>query len=88
MLPEGVQCEYEAGARKFDSKINKKSDENKKSKAQSSDTCFRHHKQGHWASEYPEGHEPEWLAKQNCFFIWAAWSLQNSMSQNKSVILA
>ena len=48
MLPEGVQCENEGGARKFDSKINKKSDENnKKSKAQSSDTCFRCHKQGH-----------------------------------------
>ena len=28
MLPEGVQCENEACARKCDSKINKKSDEN------------------------------------------------------------
>ena len=40
VLPEGVQCENEVGARKFDSRINKKSDENKKSKVQSSDTCF------------------------------------------------
>ena len=40
MLAEGVQCENEAGACKCDSKINKKSDENKKSKAQSSDTSL------------------------------------------------
>ena len=36
-------------------------------KAQSSDVCFRCHKQGHWAIDCPEGHEPEWLAKQNCY---------------------
>jgi hypothetical protein len=22
--------------------------------------------QGHWASECPKGHEPEWIAKQQC----------------------
>ena len=36
-------------------------------KAQSTDICFRCHKQGHWANDCPEGHEPEWLAKQNCY---------------------
>ena len=36
-------------------------------KAQPSDECFRCHKLGHWAAECPEGHEPEWLAKQKCF---------------------
>ena len=36
-------------------------------KALPADTCFRCNKLGHWASECPEGHEPEWLAKQKCF---------------------
>lgn len=28
---------------------------------------FRCHKQGHWTIDYPEGHEPEYPAKQNCY---------------------
>ena len=36
--------------------------------AQPTDTCFRCHKLGHWAAECPEGHEPEWLAQQKCFY--------------------
>ena len=24
---------------------------------------------GHWANECPEGHELEWLANQNCFYV-------------------
>ena len=38
------------------------------STAQPTDTCFRCHKLGHWAAECPEGHEPEWLAQQKCFY--------------------
>ena len=38
------------------------------STAQPTDTCFRCHKLGHWAAEYPEEHEPEWLAQQKCFY--------------------
>ena len=48
-------------------KFNDKSDKEKTSKAESTDTCFQCYKQGHWASECPEGHEPEWLANQKCF---------------------
>ena len=38
------------------------------STAQPTDTCFRCYKLGHWAAECPEGHEPEWLAQQKCFY--------------------
>ena len=38
------------------------------SKAQPTDACFRCHKLSHWAAECPEGHEPEWLAQQKCFY--------------------
>ena len=48
-------------------KFNDKSDKEKTSKAESTDTCFQCYKQGHWASECPEGHEQEWLADQKCF---------------------
>ena len=40
---------------------------NSTAKAQSSDVCFRCHKQGHWTIDCLERHEPEYLAKQNCY---------------------
>ena len=39
--------------------FNEKYNANLTAKAQSSDVCFRCHKQGHWAIDCPEGHEPE-----------------------------
>jgi len=59
--------EDESAMRQMLKKFNDKSDEEKTSKAESTDTCFQCYKQGHWASECPEGHEPEWLADQQCF---------------------
>ncbi|KAJ7380770.1 hypothetical protein OS493_007148 [Desmophyllum pertusum] len=62
-------------------------------KAQPSDTCFRCHKLGHWASECPEGHEPEWLAKQKCFLcgqqghIQSACPKKSEKRQRKSKIM-
>ena len=59
--------EDESAVRQMLKKFNEKYNANLKAKAQSSGVCFRCHKQGHWAIDCPEGHEPEWLAKQNCY---------------------
>ena len=67
-LSSEVLSAFESAVRQILKKINVTSDEkNKLTKANSNDTCFRCYKQGHWASECPEGHQPEWLAKQKCF---------------------
>ena len=60
--------ENESAIRQMLKKFSIKEDAgNDLAKAQASDTCLRGHKLGHWASECPEGHEQEWLAKQKCF---------------------
>ena len=68
--------EDESAVRQMLKKFNEKYNANLTAKAQSSDVCFRCHKQGHWAIECPEGHEPEWLAKQNCYLSGKKGHLQ------------
>ena len=68
--PDGLAPNHEedeSAVRQMLKKFNDKYNANLTAKGQSSDVCFRCHKQGHWAIDCPEGHEPEWLAKQNCY---------------------
>ena len=61
--------EDESAIRQMLKKFRTKLDTGKTSStAQPTDTCFRCQKLGHWAAECPEGHEPEWLAQQKCFY--------------------
>jgi hypothetical protein len=51
--------------KKYENKQIKAKDNDNKYKAE--DTCLRCQKRGQWASERPEGHEPDWMAKQTCY---------------------
>ena len=59
--------EDESAVRQMLKKFKEKPNENIKATAKPTDTCFRCHKQGHWASHCPKEHEPEWLSKQKCY---------------------